>query len=100
MRRVLRICLSVMIVSISWSAALANEPPPPPPAAPPKPAKPSGLTGNSVPYCESGTYAAGNVCKPAPPGYYAPSGTKYPLRCPEGTTSPYGARGPNECKAP
>jgi hypothetical protein len=71
------------------------------PAAPetkaPRP-KPSGLTGNALPFCEMGTYVAGHVCKPAPPGFYAPSGTRYPVRCPEGKTSPAGARGIGDCK--
>jgi hypothetical protein len=97
MRSLIRIGLSVMFVSLSCAVAFASEPPPPPPP-PPKPAKPSGLTGNTLPQCESGTYPAGNICKPAPPGYYVPSGTKYPQRCPPGTISPYGARGPGECK--
>lgn len=98
MRGLFRIGLSVIIVSGSCLQALASQPPPPPPPAPAKPAKPSGLTGNQLPKCESGTYSAGNICKPAPPGYYAPSGTTYPVRCPPGTISPYGARGPGECK--
>ncbi|NDB68758.1 MAG: hypothetical protein EB015_12290 [Methylocystaceae bacterium] len=78
----------------------ANEAPPKPkpeekPAAPPKP---SGLTGNLMPHCEPGSYPAGNRCKPAPPGYYAPANTKYPVPCPDGKSSPFGARGKIECK--
>ena len=96
MRPLLRTVFLSIALS-STSIALANEPPPPP-AEKPKPAKPSGLTGNLLPFCEIGSYPAGNICKPAPPGYYAPSGTKFPVRCPDGTTSPYGARGPGECK--
>ncbi len=89
--------LCLCVAFLSSSAAFANEPPPPP-AEKPKPAKPSGLTGNLLPFCEIGTYPAGNICKPAPPGYYAPSGAKFPVACPSGMTSPYGARSPNECK--
>ena len=87
----------LFLVSYS-SLAVASEPPPPPPPTP-KPAKPSGLTGNLVPFCEIGTYPAGNKCKPAPPGFYAPPNAKYPIACPSGMTSPYGSRGPGECKS-
>jgi hypothetical protein len=77
----------------------ANGPPPKPkseekPSAPPKP---TGLTGNIIPHCAPGTYPAGNRCKPAPPGYYAPANATYPIACPEGRNSPFGARGPSEC---
>lgn len=71
------------------------------PATPEKrspPPKPSGLTGNALPYCEAGTFVAGNICKPSPPGFYVPSGARFPLRCPEGTTSRAGARGISDCK--
>ena len=97
MRCFIRACLSALSIFAFSSLAVANEPPPPPPEKP-KPQKPSGLTGNQLPFCEIGTYPAGNICKPAPPGYYAPSGTKFPKPCPVGMTSPYGARSPNECK--
>ena len=98
MRSSLRLCLSALSIWIVSSTAWASTPPPPPAPEKPKPQKPSGLTGNQLPFCEIGTYPASNMCKPAPPGYYAPSGAKYPMRCPNGMTSPYGARSPNECK--
>lgn len=78
--------------------ARASEPKPaaePPPK--PKPVKPSNLTGNALPKCEAGTYAAGHICKPAPPGFYAPSGTVYPVSCPENMTSKSGSRSQSEC---
>ena len=68
------------------------EPPPKP-----KPMKPSNLTGNALPKCEAGTYAAGHICKPAPPGFYAPSGGLYPVACPENMTSKSGSRSQSEC---
>lgn len=97
MRSFIRFSISLVSMLVVSSLAAASQPPPPP-AEKPKPPKPSGLTGNALPFCEIGTYAAGNICKPAPPGYYAPSGAKFPLRCPDGMTSPYGARSRNECK--
>ena len=87
-------------LAIAPLEGFANEAPPKPkpedkPAAPPKP---SSLTGNAMPHCEPGTYPAGNRCKPSPPGFYAPANTQYPKPCPDGKNSPYGARGPTECK--
>ncbi len=78
--------------------ALANDPPPKKaePAAPPPP-KPSSLTGNALPHCDPGQYPAGNICKPAPPGFYAPAETRFLVRCPTGKTSPAGSRAPSEC---
>lgn len=67
------------------------------PAAKPRPAKPSSLTGNALPKCEAGTYVAGHICKPAPPGFYAPSGGLYPVACAEGMTSKAGSRSASEC---
>jgi hypothetical protein len=63
-----------------------------------KPAAPSALRGNIIPHCEPGRYPAGNICKPAPPGFYAPASATYPVRCPEGKTSPSGSRSPSECR--
>lgn len=80
------------------SPVSASEPKPAAEPAPkPKPSKPSSLTGNAVPKCEAGTYAAGNICKPAAPGFYAPSGTVFPVACPEGMTSKSGSRSQSEC---
>ncbi len=79
------------------TTAFASEPPKPVEAPKPKPARPAGLTGNTVPKCEAGTYAAGNICKPSPPGFYVPSGATYPLACPAGKSSPAGSRSPGEC---
>lgn len=59
---------------------------------------PSALRGNVIPHCEPGKYPAGNVCKPAPPGFYAPASTTFPISCPEGKTSASGSRSPNECR--
>jgi len=82
------------------SGALANDAPAPPkkndPNAPP-PKPPSSLTGNSMPHCDLGSYPAGNICKPAPPGFYAGPSATYPTACPVGKTSNYGARGRSEC---
>lgn len=93
----MRTVANLLAVSIFFSAsALASEPPPAPkPAAPP--AKPSALTGNALPKCKDGEYVAGLTCKPAPPGYYAEPGAKYPTPCPKGTTSPAGAKGKHYC---
>ena len=99
MRCYLRTCLTLVAISVSATVTLANEPPPPPPEKP-KPQKPSGLVGNMLPQCEAGTFPAGNICKPAPVGYYAPSGTKFPVACPDGKTSPYGSRSLSECYVP
>lgn len=59
--------------------------------------KPSGLTGDLRAQCVAGTYPASNMCKPAPPGFYAPPDTVYPVPCPGGKNSNYGARGTSEC---
>jgi len=63
----------------------------------PKPPKPSGLNGDLRAQCIAGTYPASNMCKPAPPGFYAPPDTVYPVPCPNGKTLNYGARGTSEC---
>lgn len=80
--------------------AMAGESPAPPkkndPNAP-KPPPPSSLVGNALPYCEMGYYPAGNICKPAPPGFYAGASATYPVACPAGKTSNSGARGRSEC---
>ena len=62
-----------------------------------KPPRPSGLNGDLRAQCIAGTYPASNMCKPAPPGFYAPPDTVYPVRCPNGKSSNYGARGTSEC---
>jgi hypothetical protein len=72
----------------------------PPPAAPPKPVKksePPGLVGNKLPQCPEGQYVASMICKPAPPGYYLEHGMKYPAQCPEGMSSPAGAKAKSYC---
>lgn len=84
------------ILLASVAPAFASEPAPKPEKKPPP--KASSLVGNDLPHCEPGTYPAGHMCKPAPPGYYAPASTRYPVPCPAGKTSPYGARGLAECK--
>jgi len=80
--------------------ALASEAPKPPPKNDPnapKPPPPSSLTGNAIPKCDLGSYPAGNVCRPARPGFYAGPSALYPTACPAGKTSDYGARGSSEC---
>ena len=85
------------VLSLATSA-MANEPPPKKPDAnAAKPPPPSGLTGNVLPHCDLGYYPAGNICKPAPPGFYAGPNARYPTVCPAGKTSAYGARGTSEC---
>jgi hypothetical protein len=37
------------------------------------------------------------ICKPAPPGYYLEHGMKYPMQCPEGMSSPSGAKAKSYC---
>ena len=93
----MRAVAQVLLVSIFFStSALASEPPPPPkPAAPPS--KPSALTGDALPKCKDGEYVAGMICKPAPPGYYVEPGTRFPVACPKGTTSPAGSKGKHHC---
>ena len=58
-----------------------------------EPKPPSSLTGNAMPHCDLGYYPAGNICKPAPPGFFAGPSATYPTACPNGKTSSYGARG-------
>ena len=79
-----------------WPAVAAEQKLAEPPAKP-KPAKPSSLTGNALPKCEAGTYSAGNICKPAAPGFYAPSGTLFPVACPNDMTSKAGSRSQSDC---
>ena len=89
-----------LVVGLSMGpgpAWAAETKPPAEPAPKPKPSKPSSLTGNALPKCEAGTFAAGNICKPAVPGFYAPSGALYPVACPEGMTSKAGSRSQSEC---
>jgi hypothetical protein len=97
MRRVIALLLGLTLTLST--GAFANEAPPPkkndPNAAPPP--KPSSLTGNAKPHCQPGTYPASNICKPAPPGYYAPPDATYPVACPAGKSSDAGARGTSEC---
>ena len=59
---------------------------------------PSALRGNVVPHCEPGNYPAGNICKPSPPGTYSPAETTFPIYCPQGKSSPSGARSRSECR--
>jgi hypothetical protein len=80
------------------SASAAEQKPKKEEPAKAKPAAPSGLTGNVLPRCEAGSFAAGHICKPAPPGFYAVSGGTFPIRCPPGTTSPAGSRSRSECR--
>lgn len=81
-------------------SAMANDAPPPPkkndPNAP-KPPPASSLTGNAMPHCDAGSYPAGNICRPARPGFYAGPSATYPTACPNGKTSDFGARGVSEC---
>jgi hypothetical protein len=97
MSRMIRLLFGLALVVST--GAFANEAPAPkkndPNAAPPP--KPSSLTGNAKPHCEPGTYPASNICKPAPPGYYAPPNAVYPVACPAGMSSNAGARGTSEC---
>ena len=90
--------LAPFVLALTWSIAMAGEPPPKKndPNAP-KPPPPSSLVGNSLPKCDMGYYPAGNICKPAPPGFYAGASATYPVACPAGQTSKSGARGRSEC---
>ena len=67
--------------------------------APPKQTKsePPGLRGNTLPQCPEGQYVASMICKSALPGYYLEHGMKYPVQCPAGMTSPYGAKAKTYC---
>jgi hypothetical protein len=98
MGRVVALLLG-LVLTVS-TGAFANDAPATPkkndPNAPPPP-KPSSLTGNAMPRCQAGTYPASNICKPAPPGFYAPPDARYPVACPAGKSSDYGARGTSEC---
>jgi hypothetical protein len=93
--------LTTLIVLTAWtaSAAIASEPAkpkdPPPARAVKRP--PPGLTGNTVPQCEAGNYAAGGICRPSPPDHYVPSGGKYPIPCPKGAKSPAGSKAESYC---
>jgi hypothetical protein len=75
----------------------ANEPAPAPKPEPKKPERPSTLVGNAIPHCDAGKYSAGNFCRPSPPNYYVPSGARYPMACPKGSTAPAGSRALTEC---
>ena len=98
MRRVFVLLLGLVLTAPC--GALANDAPAPPkkndPNAPP-PKPPSSLTGNAMPHCDLGYFPAGNICKPAPPGFFAGPSATYPTACPNGKTSSYGARGRSEC---
>ncbi len=87
-------------VLLAAPAGAAAPPPPPEKAAPAKKSPPPGLTGNTVPKCEAGTYAAGGFCRPSPPDHYVPSGALYPIACPKGAKAPAGARSPTACVDP
>ena len=84
-------------VSMATFAFAADPPAKKPDANGVKIPKPSGLNGDLRAKCIAGTYPASNMCKPAPPGFYAPPDTVYPVPCPGGKTSHYGARGTSEC---
>lgn len=84
--------------ALATSAFASEEKPKKEEPAKAKPAASSGLTGNVLPRCEAGSYSAGHICKPAPPGFYAVSGGTFPIRCPPGTTSPAGSRSRSECR--
>lgn len=86
-----------LVWALFTGPGLASEPKPAEPPPKPKPSKPSSLTGNALPKCEAGTYPAGNICKPAAPGFYAPSGTLFPVACPNDLTSKAGSRSQSEC---
>jgi hypothetical protein len=88
---------SGLLWALALAPAFAAEQKPAEPPAKPKPSKPSSLTGNALPKCEAGTYPAGNICKPAAPGFYAPSGTLFPVACPNDLTSKAGSRSQSEC---
>ena len=94
-----RVTLALSLAITVWAgpAIAAEQKPAAEPPAKPRPAKPSSLTGNALPKCEAGTYVAGHICKPAPPGFYAPSGGLYPVACAEGMTSRAGSRSASEC---
>jgi hypothetical protein len=80
------------------ASALASQPAPPPPApAPIKKAQLPGLTGNKLPQCPEGQYVASMICKVAAPGYYLEHGMKYPAPCPNGMSSPAGAKAKTYC---
>jgi hypothetical protein len=67
--------------------------------APPKPkkAEQAALIGNKLPQCPDGQYVASMICKAAAPGYYLDYGMKYPAPCPDGMTSPAGAKAKTYC---
>ena len=91
------LAFGLALASLTLPVQAAEQKPAAEPAAKPRPAKPSHLTGNALPKCEAGTYVAGHICKPAPPGFYAPSGGLYPVACAEGMTSRAGSRSASEC---
>ncbi|MDB5571881.1 MAG: hypothetical protein JWN93_3064 [Hyphomicrobiales bacterium] len=97
-----RLTSAVLAFSLALCASAWAETPPkkPDPKNEPKPAAPSALRGNVLPHCEPGTYPASHVCKKAPPGFYAPAETRFPVPCPDGTTSAAGSRGLGECMGP
>ena len=81
------------------SSVSASEPAKPKETAPVRAEKrpPPGLTGNTVPQCEAGSYAAGGFCRPSPPDHYVPSGGKYPIPCPKGAKAPAGSKAESYC---
>jgi len=90
--------LSFCAVFLTSVSALASQPAPPPPApAPIKKAELPGLTGNKLPQCPEGQYVASMICKVAAPGYYLEHGMKYPAPCPNGMSSPAGAKAKSYC---
>ena len=91
---------AALALSVGTASSVgASEPPKPKEPAPVRVEKrpPPGLTGNTVPQCEAGNYAAGGVCRPSPPDHYVPSGGKYPIPCPKGAKSPAGSKAESYC---
>lgn len=90
---------AVLMAIMGCGSAGASEPAKPKEPAPARTEKrpPPGLTGNTVPQCEAGNYAAGGVCRPSPPDHYVPSGGKYPIPCPKGAKAPAGSKAESYC---
>jgi hypothetical protein len=87
---------AALVFILASSSSTASEPAAAPPPKPKK-TEPSGLTGNKLPQCPDGQYVAAMICKVAAPGFYLEYGMKYPAQCPEGMTSPAGAKSKAYC---
>ena len=92
-----RFLMSSILGALLLSVPVQASEPPPPPPKPAKKSEPPGLVGNKLPQCPEGQYVASMICKPAPPGYYLEHGMKYPMQCPEGMSSPSGAKAKSYC---